>query len=55
MAEQKKLRLGVAVIQLSDLHKIDVVAGAKHVNIIPDIPFNDMSIDFLDELYHCTP
>ena len=50
MAEQKKLRLGVAVIQLSDLHKIDVVAGAKHVNIITDIPFNDMSIDFLDEL-----
>ena len=50
MDEQKKLRLGVAVIQLSDLHKIDVVAGAKHVNIITDIPFNDMSIDFLDEL-----
>ena len=50
MAEQKKLRLGVAVIQLSDLHKIDVVAGSKQVNIIPDIPFNDMSIDFLDEL-----
>ncbi len=50
MDEQKKLRLGVAVIQLNDLHKIDVVAGAKHVNILPDIPFNDMSIDFLDEL-----
>ena len=50
MAEQKKLRLGVAVIQLSDLHKIDVVAGSKHVNIIPHIPFSDMSIDFLDEL-----
>ena len=52
MDEQKKLRLGVAVIQLSDLHKIDVVAGAKHVNIIPHIPFSDMSIDFLDELSH---
>ena len=50
MDEQKKLRLGVAVIQLSDLHKIDVVAGAKHVNIIPDIPFSDISIYFLDEL-----
>ena len=50
MAKQKKLRLGVAVIQLSDLHKIDVVAGAKHVKIKPDIPFNDISIDFLDEL-----
>ena len=50
MAEQKKLRLGVAVIQLNDLHKIDVVSGAKHLNILPDIPFNGMSIDFLDEL-----
>jgi len=35
---------------LNDLHKIDVVSGAKHVNILPDIPFNGMSIDFLDEL-----
>ena len=50
MDEQKKLRLGVAVIQLSDLHKIEVVAGSKHLNISPEIPFNDMSIDFLDEL-----
>ena len=50
MDEQKKQKLGVAVIQLSDLKKIDVVSGAKHVNIIPHIPFNDMSIDFLDEL-----
>ena len=50
MDEQKKLRLGVAVIRLSDLHQIDVVAGTKYVKILPDIPFNDMSIDFLDEL-----
>ena len=50
MGEQKKLRLGVAVIQLSDLQKVDVIAGARNVNIVPDIPFNDMSIDFLDEL-----
>ena len=50
MAEQKKLRLGVAVIQLSDLQGIDVVTGTRHINIVPDMPFNNMSIDFLDEL-----
>ena len=50
MAEQKKLRLGVAVIQLSDLHNFDVVAGAKQVSNVPGIPFSDDSIDFLDEL-----
>ena len=50
MDKQKKLKLEVAVIQLSDIHKMDVVAGSKNMNILPDIPFNDMSIDFLDEL-----
>ena len=49
MDEQKELRLGVAVIQLSDLKNVDVVAGATHVNIAPDIPFSDISIYFLDE------
>ena len=50
MVAQKKLRLGVAVIQLSDLRGIDIVAGTKHINILPNIPFSDLSIDFLDEL-----
>ena len=38
------------MIQLSNLKKVDVVAGAKDVNIVPDIPFSDTSIIFLDEL-----
>ena len=38
------------MIQLSDLNNFDVVAGTKQVRIIPEIPFNDDSIDFLDEL-----
>jgi hypothetical protein len=38
------------VIQLSDFHQIDVVAGAKHINIVPSKPFSEMSIDFLDKL-----
>ena len=50
MVERKKLKLGVAVIQLNDIQKVDVVAGTRHVNIVPDIPFSDISIYFLDEL-----
>ena len=50
MVEQKKLILGVAVIQLSDLKKVDVVAGSSNVNITPEIPFSEMSVDFLEEL-----
>ena len=50
MVERKKLKLGVVVIQLNDLQKVDVVAGTRHVNIVPDIPFSDISIYFLDEL-----
>ena len=49
MVERKKLKLGVVVIQLNDLQKVDVVAGTRHVNIVPDIPFSDISIYFLDE------
>ena len=50
MVEQKKLKLGVVVIQLNDIQKVEVVAGTRHVNIVPDIPFSDISINFLDEL-----
>ena len=50
MVGQKELILEVAVIQLNDLHNFDVVAGAKQVGVVPEIPFSDGSIDFLDEL-----
>ncbi len=50
MVEWKRLKLGVVVIQLNDLQKVDVVAGTRHVNIVPDIPFSAISIYFLDEL-----
>jgi len=38
------------VIQLSDLKEVDVVVGTRHIDIVPDIPFSDISIYFLDEL-----
>ena len=50
MVEQKKPRLGDAVMQLSDLKEVDVVVGTRHIDIVPDIPFSDISIYFLDEL-----
>ena len=34
---RKELRLGVAVIQLSDLENVDIVAGPSLINIVPDI------------------
>jgi len=50
MDEQKKLRSEVAVIQLGDFKQLDVVSGTKKLNVIPDKPFSDISLYFLDEL-----
>ena len=50
MVGQKERRLGVAVIQLNKLDNLDIVAGSKQLNITPEIPFNNISLTFLNEL-----
>ncbi len=50
MDEQKKLRLEVVVIQLGDIKQLEVISGTKKLDTIPDKPFSDVSLNFLDEL-----
>ena len=50
MVEQKKLKLEVVVILLNNFDEIDILAGTHHLNILTDITFSEISIDFLDEL-----
>ena len=38
------------MIHLNNFDNLNIVAGTKHVNNLPEVPFNDISISFLSEL-----